>query len=371
MHDLRTGTPRRSVDLTVLSGAAKQKMEEKAKVQRAIATLAVRSGKVELACDLLELSERPAPTRRRCDVIAEIAAEHGVPTGKNEAVVVWRVRAAQYIVSAVAGGARRAHAAAQARGREEDRVAAVLPKRTSLDARGAHCAGDCQAGAAVRRRDARRGEDLLQGRAGARVGCAGSDAKITEVLEQQQRGRMRREWTPTPSADADRYVCVTNASKRARVTKNRCYHLSDSGIGMVMREAAAKGCFVLIDAIVGGRLPLRLGRECAHARPLRGGGGAGGDGRPPNLEGDRAGGGPQGRPVRQEHVEHDLVPDGDPQPPHALLAHDRPRRAGPRGDAAHQEARQRRDHGFEAGARQAKAKAEHNAAGDGSRRSTS
>ena len=70
MHDLRTGTPRRSVDLTVLSGAAKQKMEEKAKVQRAIATLAVRSGKVELACDLLELSltNEPLPPagRRRC-----------------------------------------------------------------------------------------------------------------------------------------------------------------------------------------------------------------------------------------------------------------------------------------------------------------
>ena len=61
MHDLRTGTPRRSVDLTVLSGAAKQKMEEKAKVQRAIATLAVRSGKVDLACDSpsLPLTSRP------------------------------------------------------------------------------------------------------------------------------------------------------------------------------------------------------------------------------------------------------------------------------------------------------------------------
>ena len=48
-----------------------------------------------------------------------------------------------------------------------------------------------------------------------------------------------------------------------------------------------------------------------------------------------------------KNTQHDVAPDGDPKPPHALLAHDRPRRAGPRGDAAHQEARQRRDHGYD------------------------
>ena len=61
---------------------------------------------VELACDLLELSltNEPLPPEHEqavMDAIEHVAAEHGVPTGKNEAVVIWRVRAAQYLVRVV------------------------------------------------------------------------------------------------------------------------------------------------------------------------------------------------------------------------------------------------------------------------------
>ena len=96
-------------------------------------------------------------------------------------------------------------------------------------------------------------------------------AKITEVLEQKQAGTNAQGMDANAffATDADRYVCVTNASKRVlRVTKNRCYHLSDSGIGMVMREAAAKGCFVLIDAIVAAGVCLFDSDENAHTPVL-------------------------------------------------------------------------------------------------------
>ena len=318
MHDLRTGTPRRSVDLTVLSGAAKQKMEEKAKVQRAIATLAVRSGKVELACDLLELSLTneplpPADEKAVLDVIAEIAAEHGVPTGKNEAVVVWRVRAAQYIVRVAKCAApwpavlveltqpHKLEAAKKTESRpyyqkedggstREERTAQAIAKLVRPFA--AETLGEAKTfckGAPVLAWDAQ--------------GSRWLHAKITEVLEQQQAGKNAQGMDANAffATDADRYVCVTNASKRVlRVTKNRCYHLSDSGIGMVMREAAAKGCFVLIDAIVAAGVCLFDSDENAHTPVLARRKGS--RWRPPNLEGDRAGGGPQGRPVRQEHA---------------------------------------------------------------------
>ena len=215
MHDLRTGTPRRSVDLTVLSGAAKQKMEEKAKVQRAIATLAVRSGKVELACDLLELSLTneplpPADEKAVLDVIAEIAAEHGVPTGKNEAVVVWRVRAAQYIVRVAKCAApwpavlveltqpHKLEAAKKTESRpyypkedggstREERTAQAIAKLVRPFA--AETLGEAKTickGAPVLAWDAQ--------------GSRWLHAKITEVLEQQQAGKNAQEWTQMPSS---------------------------------------------------------------------------------------------------------------------------------------------------------------------------
>ena len=284
MHDLRTGTPRRSVDLTVLSGAAKQKMEEKAKVQRAIATLAVRSGKVELACDLLELSLTneplpPADEKAVLDVIAEIAEEHGVPTGKNEAVVVWRVRAAQYIVRvakcaapwpAVLVELTQPHKLEAAK-KTESRPYYQGGRR--LDARGAHRAGDCQAGAAVRRRDARRGEDLLQGRAGPRMGRAGQPVAPREDHRGARAAAGGEECAGNGREcllrDGRRPVRLRDERVEARAArrKNRCYHLN-SGIGMVMREAAAKGCFVLIDAIVAAGVCLFDSDENAHTPVL-------------------------------------------------------------------------------------------------------
>ena len=265
-----------------------------------------------------------------------------MPTGKNEAVVV-RVRAAQYIVRvakcaapwpAVLVELTQPH---KLEGGEEDGVAAVLPKGgRRLDARGAHRAGDCQAGAAVRRRDTRRGEDVLQGRARPRVGRAGQPVAPREDHRGARAAAGGEECAGNGREcllrDRRRPVRLRDERVEARAARHQEPVLPPVRLGDWDGDARGGGEGVFrADRRDrrGGRLPLRLGRECAHARPLRGGGGAGRDGRPPNLEGDRAGGGPQGRPLRQEHVEHDLVPDGDPKPLHALLAHDRPRRAGP------------------------------------------